>query len=149
MIKPLPLSFTKSTSKRVARVRDASGNPVSASTISTTVNGRSVSRLTNAQGNASFSNIAVGQYSYSVSKAGYYSPLSNMALSITGGVTTASKYVLFQYGKAKVKVKFVCQKLGDYIVSVNKAGYIGSSKDVHAVNMGMAYDLTMEMPAAQ
>jgi len=49
------------------------------------------------------------------------------------------------------KVVFTYLQPGDYIVSVNKAGYIGSSKDVHIVysgNITVLY-LTMEMPAAQ
>jgi len=85
-------------------VCDSVGNPVGAATISMMVNGQSVTQLTNAQGDASFSSIPVGQYSYSVSKTGYYSPIPTMALSISGGKTTTSKYILFQYGSAKVKV---------------------------------------------
>lgn len=85
-------------------VCDSVGNPVGAATISMMVNAQSVTQLTNAQGDASFSSIPVGQYSYSVSKAGYYSPIPTMALSISGGKTTPSKYILFQYGSAKVKV---------------------------------------------
>jgi uncharacterized surface anchored protein len=49
------------------------------------------------------------------------------------------------------KVVFTYLQPGDYIVSVNKAGYIGSSKDVHIVYTGKTtiLVLTMEMPAAQ
>jgi hypothetical protein len=102
-IKPAVIAVPQAGSA-VISVRDASGNPVSGATISATFGGRTLNMLTNAQGDASLNNIAVGQYIYTVSREGYYSPLANMTLSIAGGATTASKYILFQYGRASVNV---------------------------------------------
>lgn len=103
-------------------VCDHAGKPVSAATISMIVNGQSMTQLTNAQGDASFNGIPVGQYSYSVSKTGYYSPISNMALSIIGGKTAPSKYILFQYGSAKVKVISNGNPVTGAIVTVTGSG---------------------------
>lgn len=88
----------------VISVRDSVGNPVSAAAVSLVISGQSATQMTTAQGEASFINIPAGQYSYSVSKAGYYSPIPSMALTISRGAAAASNFILFQYGSAKVKV---------------------------------------------
>src|SRR5512141_510059 len=53
-------------------VWDSYGTFVTAATVDITSNLQHVTRLTNIKGEASFSDLGVGQYSYSVSKAGYY-----------------------------------------------------------------------------
>lgn len=88
----------------VISVRDSVGSPVGAAMVSMTVSGQSATQQTNAQGEASFINIPSGQYSYSVTKTGYYSPIPSMALTISRGAAAASNFILFQYGSAKVKV---------------------------------------------
>ena len=85
-------------------VGDIYGTPVTAAAVDITSNLQHVTRLTNIMGEASFSNLGVGLYSYSVSKAGYYPQIINMPLSISRATTTASKYVLIQYGSARVNV---------------------------------------------
>jgi hypothetical protein len=101
-----PATIAPQIGSAVITVRDGVGSPVSAATVSMLVNGQAMIQLTNAQGEASFMSIPLGQYSYSVNKGGYYSPLPTMALTIGRGfATTASSFVLFQYGSAKVKVQ--------------------------------------------
>ena len=87
-------------------VRDSYGNPVSAATISITGNGPTVTQLTSAQGDASFSNLGVGQYSYIVQKEGYCFQNIPLSLNISTGTTTTSKYVLTKFGSAMVKVTY-------------------------------------------
>jgi len=101
-----PSTIAPQIGSAVITVRDGVGSPVSAATVSMLVNGQAMTQLTNAQGEALFMSIPLGQYSYSVNKGGYYSPLPTMALTIGRGfATTASSFVLFRYGSAKVKVQ--------------------------------------------
>jgi hypothetical protein len=88
----------------VISIRNSTGIPVGAASVTMMVNGQSLTETTNAQGEASFMNIQEGQYSYSVSKAGYYSPIPAMSVAIKRSTVTASNFILFEYGSAKVKV---------------------------------------------
>ena len=109
-------------------VRDSYGNPVSAATISITGNGQTVIQLTSAQGDASFSNLGVGQYSYIVQKEGYCFQNIPLSLNISTGTTTTSKYVLTKFGSARVNVinnKGFAMK--DAIVSVTVSGKVQSA----------------------
>ena len=87
-------------------VRDNSGLPVGAATVSMTGNGQTVTQLTSAQGQTSFGNLGVGQYSYTVRKDGYCSQSANIPLDISMGSTATSDSVLTRYGSANVKVTY-------------------------------------------
>ena len=88
-------------------VSDSYGNPVKAAAVTIAINvadNQLLTQTTNYQGIASFSGVAVGQFTYYVGKAGYYPQIIHMPLSISRATTTASKYVLIQYGSARVNV---------------------------------------------
>lgn len=106
LIQQPPTVLRPQVGNALISVLDNHGQPVSAASIILTGNGQSVTQLTNAQGQASFGSLGVGQYSYTARKDGYCSQSANIPLSISMGVTTASKSVLPKYGGAKVIVTY-------------------------------------------
>ena len=121
-------TFRPQVGNGLISVRDNYGNPVSAAAISITGNGSTVTQLTSAQGDASFSNLGVGQYSYNVQKEGYCFQNIPTSLNISTGTTTTSKYVLPKIGSARVNVmnnKGFAMK--DAIVSVTVSGKVQSA----------------------
>lgn len=88
----------------VITVRDATGAPVGAATVNTTVNGQPLSQQTNALGQVALPNLPAGQYIVTAAKRGYYPQAPNSTVTINPGVTTTSEFVLLKYGAIKVTV---------------------------------------------
>lgn len=88
----------------VISVLDFYGSPISDAAISTVVKSQPLSVKTNYRGEVHLNSIPVGQYSYTVSKPGYFPQILTVSFTISANIATASRYVLIKYGSAKVAV---------------------------------------------
>ncbi|GEM_PF-2094511 len=126
-------SQLKSGSVKI-NVYSTTGVPITDATVTSTVNGQQIRQITNSQGIVYFNNIPVGQYSYAVTKAGYYTRQRTTFVNVNAGITTQSNVVLMPYSSsARVMVKEGITPVEGVTVSINANGINSQLTDKNGV----------------
>lgn len=115
------IALTRQTGNATITVTDGA-SPVSDASVSVTVNGQAQTATTAANGEATFTNIPTGTYTFTATKTDYGSATASDVVIANGATATANITLTRQTGGAKITVTDGTAPLKDATVSVTING---------------------------